>query len=202
MQAKILTFILFMIHENENTPIEEVKNDTTDNTEPVEKVETNTSHNDVEKLQAELAESKDKYLRLYAEFENFRRRTAKEKLDLINTAAEKVLTALLPIVDDFERSLKSIQQTIDKENPTDEEITAVKDGVALIFNKLTRILEQQGLKAMESAIGKPFDIDKQESVTQIPAPTEEQKGKVIDELEKGYLLNEKIIRFAKVVVGS
>jgi molecular chaperone GrpE len=191
-----------MIHENENTPIEEVKNDTTDNTEPVEKVETNTSHNDVEKLQAELAESKDKYLRLYAEFENFRRRTAKEKLDLINTAAEKVLTALLPIVDDFERSLKSIQQTIDKENPTDEEITAVKDGVALIFNKLTRILEQQGLKAMESAIGKPFDIDKQESVTQIPAPTEEQKGKVIDELEKGYLLNEKIIRFAKVVVGS
>ncbi|TAE69054.1 MAG: nucleotide exchange factor GrpE [Bacteroidetes bacterium] len=168
----------------------------------VEEKQQTAGVNIVEQLAAELAESKEKYLRLYAEFDNFRRRTAKEKTDLIITAGEKVLVSMLPILDDFERSMKSIQKTIDKENPTDAEISAVKDGVGLIFNKMLRILEQQGLKAMENTIGQVFDIDKHESITQIPAPSEDMKGKVVDEVEKGYILGEKIVRFTKVVVGS
>lgn len=183
----------------EITSVEEVLSDNT-NTEQKENL--SKGNNIVEQLAAELAESKEKYLRLYAEFDNFRRRTTKEKNDLIVTAGEKILVSMLPILDDFERSIKSIQKTIDKENPTDTEITAVKDGVGLIFNKMLRILEQQGLKAMENTIGQVFDIDKHESITQIPAPSEDMKGKVVDEVEKGYTLGEKIVRFTKVVVGS
>ncbi len=141
----------------------------------------------------EIAELKEKYLRLYADFENFRRRTAREKLDLINTASEGMLVALLPVVDDFDRAMQSLEATAD--------LTALKEGVSLIHNKLSRTLESKGLKPMV-AKGQPFNADLHESVTQFPAPTEDMKGKVIDEVERGYLLNEKVIRFAKVIVGA
>jgi molecular chaperone GrpE len=141
----------------------------------------------------EIAELKEKYLRLYADFENFRRRTAREKLDLINTASEGVLVALLPVVDDFDRAMQSLEATTD--------LTALKEGVSLIHNKLTRTLEGKGLKPMV-AKGEVFNADLHESVTQFPAPTEDMKGRVIDEVERGYLLNDKVIRFAKVIVGA
>lgn len=141
----------------------------------------------------ELAELKDKYLRLYADFENFRRRTAKEKLDLISNANEGLLQALIPVVDDFERAMQSIDKT--------DDIAAVKEGVSLIYHKLFKTLETKGLKPMVSK-GESFNADLHESVTQFPAPSEDMKGKVIDEVEKGYYLNDKVIRFAKVIVGS
>ena len=149
----------------------------------------------------ELAEAKDKYLRLYAEFENFRRRTAKEKTDLIKNGGEDIIKALIPILDDFERAQKSFEKA-NESNSVSEEEKKLKEGVILIHQKLVRTLEQKGLKTMESTVGKEFDVNEQESITNIPAPTEEMRGKVIDELERGYYLNEKILRFAKVVVGS
>ncbi|MVM34849.1 nucleotide exchange factor GrpE [Spirosoma sp. HMF4905] len=145
------------------------------------------------KIGSELAELKDKYLRLYADFENFRRRTAKEKLDLISNANEGVLKALIPVVDDFERAMQSIENTND--------VAALKEGVSLIYTKLFKTLESKGLKPMTSK-GEPFNADLHESVTQFPAPSDDLKGKVIDEIEKGYYLNDKVIRFAKVIVGS
>lgn len=147
----------------------------------------------VDKTAGELAELKDKYLRLYADFENFRRRTAKEKLDLISNANEGVLQALIPVVDDFERAMQSIETT--------DDVDAVREGVELIYNKLFKTLEAKGLKPMV-AKGEPFNADLHESVTQFPAPSDDLKGKVIDEIEKGYYLNDKVIRFAKVIVGS
>nr|WP_293834093.1 nucleotide exchange factor GrpE [uncultured Arsenicibacter sp.] len=141
----------------------------------------------------EVAELKDKYLRLYADFENFRRRTAKEKLDLISTANEGLLVSLLPVVDDFERAMQSIENAND--------IAALKEGVSLIYHKLFRTLEAKGVKPMTSK-GEVFNADIHESVTQFPAPSDDLKGKVIDEVEKGYFLNDKVIRFAKVIVGS
>lgn len=147
-----------------------------------------------EKLKAELQESQDKYLRMYSEFENFRRRTSKEKLDLINTANESLIQALLPVVDDFERAEKSM---------TDEaDIKSVKEGVDLIFNKLRGILESKGVKVVDAEKGGEFDVERHEAITQIPAPEEELKGKIVDVVEKGYALNEKVIRFAKVVTGA
>lgn len=142
---------------------------------------------------SELAELKDKYLRLYADFENFRRRTAKEKLDLIGNANEGLLQALIPVVDDFERAMQSIDST--------DDIEAVKEGISLIYTKLVKVLESKGLKPMVSK-GQPFDADLHESITQFPAPSDDLKGKVVDEIEKGYYLNDKVIRFAKVIIGS
>lgn len=147
----------------------------------------------LQKLQAELAEANDKYLRLYAEFDNFKRRTSKERIELLQTAGKEVIVSLLPVLDDFERAQKAM------ENAT--EISAVKEGVALIHHKIKNILTQQGLKEMD-AKGFAFDADLHEAITNIPAPTEDLKGKNIDELEKGYYLNDKVIRFAKVVVGQ
>lgn len=147
-----------------------------------------------EKLEAEVAELKDKYLRLYSDFENFRKRTAKERIDLIKTASEEVLKDLIPVVDDFERAFKAA------ENET--EVDKIKEGSQLIFHKLVRVLESKGLKVMEDLIGKPFDADTQEAITQIPAPTEEMKGAVIDVVEKGYTLGDKVVRYAKVVTGA
>ncbi|MFN8346010.1 MAG: nucleotide exchange factor GrpE [Spirosomataceae bacterium] len=146
-----------------------------------------------EKLEAEITELKDKYLRLYADFENFRRRTAKEKLELISNANEELMKAVLPVVDDFERAMSSFE--------TVTEIAPLKEGVRLIYNKFSKTLESRGLKPMV-AKGEKFDADLHESITQFPAPSDDLKGKVIDEVEKGYFLNEKVIRYAKVVVGS
>lgn len=165
-----------------------------------------SSQETLEQLQVEVAEFKDKYTRLYAEFDNFRRRTAKEKSDLIKTAGESVIVSLLPVLDDFERAIKSINKAEGNENASldllKQDLKAIQEGVNLIYAKFFRLLEQKGLKAMESSIGKSFNIDEQESITQIPAPNEDMVGKVVDEVEKGYYLHEKVIRFAKVVVGS
>lgn len=145
-----------------------------------------------EKLKLELAELKDKYIRLYADFENFRRRTAKERLELLGTANADMMKTVLPIVDDFERAMKSFETT--------QEVEPLKEGVSLIFNKLFKSLESKGLKPMDS-VGKPFDAELHESITQFPAPSEDMKGKVVDVIEKGYFLNDKVLRYAKVVVG-
>jgi molecular chaperone GrpE len=149
--------------------------------------------NDLSAIQAELAESRDKFLRLYSEFDNFRKRTQRERLDLLKTAGADILTSLLPVLDDFDRALKAIEKT-----DTD---AALKDGVKLIHNKLNGILQQKGLQRME-AIGKEFDVELHEAVTNIPAPEPSLTGKVVDEAESGYLLNGKVIRHAKVIVGN
>lgn len=146
-----------------------------------------------EKLKLDLAELKDKYIRLYADFENFRRRTAKERLELMGTANADLLKSILPVVDDFERAMQSFDTTI--------EVEPLKEGVVLVFNKLQKTLETKGLKAMKT-VGLPFDAELHESIAQYPAPNEELRGKVIDEVERGYFLNDKVIRYAKVVVGS
>jgi molecular chaperone GrpE len=135
------------------------------------------------------AELNDKHLRLFAEFENFKKRTAKERMELYKTAGESVLTALLPVLDDFERSIKANQKQED-------------EGVVLIYNKLKSILETKGLKAMEDPIGQELNTDYHEAITNIPAPSDDMKGKIIDVVEKGYFLNEKVIRYAKVVVAN
>jgi molecular chaperone GrpE len=148
-----------------------------------------------EKTEEEKAEEEsNRYLRLYSEFENFRKRTQKEKLDLFKTAAEDVLKDLIPILDDLERAQKA--------NETAEDIQSVKQGFTLIYDKLTKILKQKGLEAIPTSIGEKLDIEKHEAITQIPAPSEEMKEKIIDEVEKGYILNGKVIRYTKVVIGQ
>jgi molecular chaperone GrpE len=147
---------------------------------------------DVLSFEAQLAEAKDKYLRLYADFENFRRRTSKEKIEMIQNASEGLLKELIPIVDDFERANQSFE--------TVSEVEPMKEGIALIFNKLQKILALKGVKAIE-AKGQDFDVELHECITQFAAG-DENKGKVIEEIEKGYYLNEKVIRYTKVVVGS
>lgn len=148
---------------------------------------------ETDKLKAEVAELKDKYLRLYSEFDNFRRRTAKEKVELIKSASEDVIAALLPVLDDVERAQATFASA--------EDGRVEKEGIELIFNKFQQTLTAKGLKPMD-AQGAAFDADLHESIAQFPAPSDEQKGKVIDVVEKGYTLNDKVIRFAKVVVGS
>lgn len=137
----------------------------------------------------ELAELKDKYLRLYSDFENFRKRTAKEKIDLIQTASSDLITDLLPVIDDFDRAIQNSQEG------------EISEGIQLIFSKIKSTLQNKGLKEME-AKGEVFDADFHDCITQFPAPSEEDKGKVMEVVEKGYILNEKVIRFAKVVVGN
>jgi molecular chaperone GrpE len=146
----------------------------------------------LKKLQDELAEAKDKYVRLYAEFDNFRRRNAKEKLEMISSANEQLLKSLLQVMDDFERAEKVFKEKNDKES----------EGLLLIHNKFKKVLDQYNVKAMEIERGSDFNTDFHEAITQIPAPEEKLKGKVVDVVEKGYLLNDKVIRFAKVVVGN
>jgi len=146
-----------------------------------------------EKLQAEVQQLNDKYLRLYAEFDNFKRRTQKERVELLQTAGKDVIVSLLPVLDDFDRALKAME--------TASDVAPVKEGILLVSSKLKNTLAQKGLKDVES-INQPFDTDFHEAITNIPAPTDELKGKVIDEVEKGYTLNDNVIRFAKVVVGA
>jgi molecular chaperone GrpE len=145
-----------------------------------------------QKLEAEIQEQKDKYLRLFAEFDNFKRRTAKERMDLMQTAAKEFAIALLEVADDMDRAEKQISQS--------DDIVQVKEGVQLVFNKLRNTLTQKGIKPMDS-IDTDFDVEKHEAVTEIPAG-DDKTGKVVDELQKGYYMNEKLIRFAKVVVGK
>ena len=146
-----------------------------------------------EKLKQENSNLNDKYLRLFAEFDNYKRRTQKERVELLQTAGKDVVVSLLPVLDDFERALKAT------ENAT--EVSAIREGIMLVQTKLKSILGQKGLKEVES-LNTPFDTDMHEAITKIPAPSDDLKGKVVDELEKGYTLNDKVIRFAKVVVGA
>ena len=146
------------------------------------------------KLEEEVKDLKDQNLRLYAEFENFRRRSAKERLELMESANKDTLAALLTILDDFDRALKNTQES--------EENIAVLEGMKLIQHKLTDTLKNKGLIAMESSVGKAFNVEEMEAITQIPAPTPDMAGKVIDEGEKGYKIGEKVLRYSKVVVGK
>ncbi|AOR29110.1 heat shock protein GrpE [Formosa sp. Hel1_33_131] len=146
-----------------------------------------------EQLTADLAQEKDKFLRLFAEFENYKRRTTKERIELFSTASQDVIKALLPVVDDFDRALLEMSKS---------EATELSKGVELIKNKLSSTLEQKGLELVEVRSGDVFNADNHEAITQIPAPTEDMKGKIIDVIEKGYKLGDKVIRFPKVVIGN
>jgi molecular chaperone GrpE len=147
----------------------------------------------IAKLEEQLAELNDKYLRLFSDFDNYRKRTAKERIELAKTAGEDFFKAVLPVLDDFERGLKAMNEAAD--------VNALKEGVDLIYNKLNNTLTAKGLEPLTS-IGNTFDADIHEAITNIPAPTEDMKGKVIDEVERGYALNGKVIRYAKVIVGN
>ncbi len=149
--------------------------------------------NEYEELRIELQEQKDKFIRLYAEFDNFKRRNAKERVELIQTAGKDVIQSLLEVLDDCDRAEKQMQ--------TSEDINQIKSGIQLVFSKLRNSLQSRGLKEMKS-IGESFNPDIHEAITEIPVKDPAMAGKVVDELEKGYLLNEKIIRFSKVVVGK
>jgi molecular chaperone GrpE len=189
------------MEQNEKEPINQTEENTVSNNDQIveETVNENSSENSQENTnqpvnyEAKIAELNDKYLRLYSEFDNYRKRTIKEKSDIIRTAGEDVFKAIIPSIDDFERAIKA------NENVTDVE--PIKEGISLIYHKLKLACTQKGLEAIES-VGKPFDVDVMESITNIPAPSEDMKGKVVDEVEKGYKLGDKVIRFAKVVVGS
>ncbi|HRO48455.1 nucleotide exchange factor GrpE [Agriterribacter sp.] len=148
---------------------------------------------ELESVQSELAEQKEKYLRLYAEFDNYKRRNARERVELIQTAGKEVIISLLDVMDDCDRAEKQVQESGQPED-------AVQEGILLIFNKLRSILSSKGLKPMDCK-GQEFNPDEHEAVSQVPVADEKLKGKIIEEIVKGYYLNDKIIRFAKVVVG-
>ncbi len=166
----------------------EAKSDVEDTDDEVEKDETT-------QLKEELSESKDKYLRLYSEFENFRRRTAKERIDLIGSATKDLILDLLPVLDDFERAFKSLDEKSEKDS------NAAKEGLEIIYQKFKKVLDQKGLKKIEIKAGDKFDPEIQEAITQTPAG-KKLEGKVVDVIENGYSLNEKVVRFAKVVTGA
>jgi molecular chaperone GrpE len=171
------------INEESNSSQVENENTATEGTSEIE---------ELSKAKEDLAEAKDKYLRLYSEFENFRRRTAKEKLEMIQSANEQLVKAMLPVADDFERAENAITNIESKE----------VEGFLLIQSKFKKILDQYGVKPMTIEVGADFDADTHEAITQVPTPDENLKGKVIDVVEKGYLLNDKVIRYAKVVIGN
>lgn len=181
---------------------EDITNDKVDEKHPKErkkskdelkKAEKQKYEDTISELNAKLSEANDKFLRLYSEFDNYRKRTSKERIELSKTASEDLIVSLLPIIDDFERALKAIELT--------EENKILREGVELIYNKLLNILSQRGLKPMES-IGKEFNSEIHEAIAQVPTENEESKGKIFDEVIKGYYLHEKVIRHAKVVVSN
>ncbi|MDO1499974.1 nucleotide exchange factor GrpE [Winogradskyella maritima] len=147
-----------------------------------------------EQLQEDLAKEKDKFMRLFAEFENYKKRTSKERVDLFKTASQDVMVAILPVLDDFERALTHIEE--------DKEAEELRKGVLLIYQKLMSTLEQKGLSKIEVNQGDTFNADNHEAVTQVPAPSDDLKGKIVDVIERGYKLGEKVIRFPKVVIGQ
>jgi molecular chaperone GrpE len=147
----------------------------------------------MDELTAKNDDLKDKYLRLFADFDNYKKRMAKERLELMDSAGKDIIKSVLPVIDDFERAQKALQNS--------DDVAAVKEGLDLVYQKLFKTLESKGLKPMESN-GKKFDADLHEAITEIPAPSEDMKGKVIDTIEKGYYLSDKILRHAKVVVGK
>lgn len=180
--------------ENAKTEEQEMReeNEQTVAAETDGKTEESDEKSEQQRLEEELTEFKDKYLRLYSEFENFRRRTAREKLEMVKTANESLVVTILPVLDDFERAQKAHS---DKGESLDE-------GMELIIGKLRKALESKGVKEMGTQQGDAFDPEFHEAITQIPAPEEKLKGKIVDVIEKGYMLEEKVIRYAKVVIGS
>ena len=177
--------------EDNKIPAIEVTEELNDST-MAEATEETTEKSELEKLQSDLVEQKDKFLRLSAEFDNYKRRTSKERMELIQTAGKEIIISLLGILDDCERAEKQLKNA--------EDLQVIIDGDLLIFNKLRSLLQQKGLTSMET-IHTDFDVEKHEAITKIDCE-EALKGKVVDELEKGYYLNNKLIRFAKVVVGN
>jgi molecular chaperone GrpE len=169
------------------------QSDTSEALKSDENAGTENSSADTLNPEDKINELNDKYLRLYSEFDNYRKRTIKEKADFLKTANEDVLKAILPVIDDFERAIKA--------NELVSDVEAIKEGLKLIYNKLKNAAQHKGLTAFDS-VGEPFDDSLMEAITHIPAPSDELKGKVVDEVEKGYKLGDKVIRFAKVVVGS
>lgn len=182
-------------NRNERTNPEEVREEQVISTDKPSEIEETPDSFETETLalQKEIEELKDKYLRLVADFDNFRKRNAKERLELIQTASKDVLNSLLPVLDDCERAEKQLENA--------QDVQALKEGIILVFNKLRSTLHARGLRPMDSK-GSDFNPEFHEAITEVPAPTEDLKGKVMDEVEKGYYLNDKIIRFAKVVVGK
>ncbi len=178
-----------MMNENENIQDENVNAADAQATDQVE----NQEGNEVALLTDKLNDANDKYARLVAEFDNYKKRTSKEKLELMQSAGKDVLVKLLPVLDDFDRAMTFMKDVPDEDS--------VKQGVDLVNTKFRKTMEQLGLKAMD-VIGQPFDPEYQEAITSIPAPNDELKNKVIDVIEKGYFLNDSVIRFAKVVVGQ
>ena len=175
--------------KQEETKKEIEKEETADEAETEEKEEPKKEPTAEEKL----AELQDRYLRLSAEYDNFRKRTLKEKIDLQKSANENLLEAILPVADDFDRAMQSVDDAKD--------VKAVKEGMKLISGKFNGFLNQQGVKEIE-AINKEFDTDLHEAITKIPAPSKKLKGKVVDVIQKGYFLNDKVLRFSKVVIGE
>ncbi|MCF8715095.1 nucleotide exchange factor GrpE [Joostella atrarenae] len=168
----------------ENMATEQTAEETTETVEEV---------SNEEKLENDLAVEKDKFLRLFAEFENYKRRTSKERVELFKTAGQDIMVSMLPVLDDFDRALNEISKTEDKE---------LFKGVELINNKLRNTLQGKGLEAVEAKAGDVFDADLHEAITQIPAPSDDLKGKIVDVIEKGYKLGERVIRHPKVIVGQ
>lgn len=189
-----------MSEETSQTEAEETREGTAEETvEETTAAESETDGqeeplDELAELQKKNEEANDKFLRLYSEFENFRRRTAKEKLDLMVNAEGEALKTLIPVLDDFERAIAN--------NDDAKDVEVLRDGFKLIYQKLNSILAQKGVKPMEVEAGSEFDTDIHEAITQIPAPEESLKGKVVDCVEKGYYINDKILRHAKVVVGA
>ncbi|MBD1396773.1 nucleotide exchange factor GrpE [Pontibacter sp. JH31] len=180
--------------EQENAELQDNTANTEENNTQEQAEETAEEIGSENKSEAELAEMKDKYIRLMAEFENFRRRTAKERMDLLKTANEDLMSELLPVLDDMERARQSMEATKD--------VDAMLQGLELVFHKLKHVTQLKGLKPISIQAGDDFDSELHEAITQIPAPSEELKGKIVDVIEKGYTLNEKVIRFAKVIIGA
>ncbi len=182
------------IKMSENTMQEEWNEEISDGNETMENADIQENElSEIEKLKQEIQKEKDQYLRLFAEFDNFKKRTAKERFDIFKTANAETITSLIPVIDDFERGLKEIEKSENNE---------LLKGVELIYHKLVETLRGKGLKAVEVKSGDVFDTDFMEAITQIPSPSEDLKGKVVDIVETGYALNDKIIRYAKVVIGQ
>jgi molecular chaperone GrpE len=180
-------------HNQADPAGEAIPNETDIKTENTENTDEKTVSEQAANPELKIQELNDKYLRLYSEFDNYRKRTLKEKAEFLKTAAEDVFKAILPVIDDLERAIKA--------NEKIDDVAAIKEGIQLIFNKFKNITQQKGLQSFES-IGSAFDPDVMEAITNIPAADESQKGKVIDEVEKGYKLGDKVIRFAKVVIAQ
>ena len=179
------------VEETQNTAEEQPQNDQAEEAAPLTHEE--QLEKELEDAQAVIEEQKDKYLRLSAEFDNYRKRTMKEKAELILNGGEKSISSILPVIDDFERAIKTME--------TAKDVSAVKEGVELIYNKFMAVMAQNGVKVIETK-DQPLDTDYHEAIAVIPAPSEEQKGKILDCVQTGYTLNDKVIRHAKVVVGE